>query len=130
MSEKSQMDLREDQASKLLEQKLEQETNTLDAVTRSKLSAARYRATASVEETRSTSRPWTVGVGLASIALVAMVWLPALKTPPAEQTATPSLTSTTAVLEDLIILAAGDDVDFYQSVDFLLWLESNPGSES
>ena len=128
MSEERPMDSKERQLSAELHRVLEQEASELDQVTLSKLSAARHRATAGTESWIPV-RPWAFGTGLASMALLAMVILPNFSPPVMAPPDAPQLTSTAAVLEDLSILAAGDGVDFYRSVDFLLWLESNTGSE-
>lgn len=129
MSEERPMDSKERQLSAELNRVLEQEVSELDLVTLSKLSAARHRATSSTKDSWIPVRPWAFGTGLASMALLAMIILPNFSPPVVIQPEAPQLTSTAAVLEDLSILAAGDGVDFYQSVDFLLWLESNTGSE-
>lgn len=129
MSEERPMDSKERQLSAELHRVLEQEASELDQVTLSKLSAARHRATAGTKESWIPVRPWAFGTGLASMALLAMVILPNFSPPVMAPPDAPQLTSTAAVLEDLSILAAGDGVDFYRSVDFLLWLESNTGSE-
>lgn len=129
MSEQQPIDPEASRISAILNRELEREANELDAVTRSKLSAARHRATANVPGRHAISKPWALGASLASIALLVLVVLPnlaPLSTPPSDQ---PQLTAATAVLEDLNILAASDSVEFYQSVDFLLWLENNAGSE-
>ena len=44
-------------------------------------------------------------------------------------TATVQLTTVdeSTTYEDINILVAADDIDFYESIDFLLWLEQNPG---
>ena len=129
MSEERAMDAKERQLSAELNRVLEQEVSELDQVTLSKLSAARHRATAVTNDSWIPTRPWAFGTGLASMALLAMIILPNFSPPVVLQPEVPQLTSTAAVLEDLSILAGGEGVDFYQSVDFLLWLESNTGSE-
>lgn len=129
MSEERAMNPKERQLSAELNRVLELEVSELDQVTLSKLSAARHRATGSTNDSWIPVRPWAFGTGLASMALLAVIILPNFSPPVVMQTEDPQLTSAAAVLEDLSILAAGEGVDFYQSVDFLLWLESNTGSE-
>lgn len=125
------MDPQDHQLSDALKRELEQQADDLDMVTRAKLAAARHRATdaVSTHNSRLPMRPWTLGAGLASIALLVMILLPTISAPPVIQPDETHLTATTMVLEDLSILTASDSVEFYQSVDFLLWLESNSGSE-
>jgi len=131
MSEKAPMEQQDQQLSDALRIKLEQEVASLDAATRAKLVAARRNAIASMPAQRSwlPVRPWTLGAGLASFALLMLVLLPYMSPPPLIPGDEAHLTTTTAVLEDLSILTASDSVEFYQSVDFLLWLESSSGSE-
>jgi hypothetical protein len=129
MSDEKTMDPKERQLSAELNRVLEQEVRELDQVTLSKLSAARHRATAETKDSWIPLKPWVFGTGLASMALLAMIVLPRFSSPVVDQPEVVQLTSSAAVLEDLSILAAGEGVDFYQSVDFLLWLESNTGRE-
>ena len=131
MSEKAPMEQQDPQLSDALKFELEQDVCQIDAETRAKLFMARRNAIASVSAKKSCLpvRPWTMGAGLTSFALLMMVVLPTITSQPVVQPSEAHLTSTTAVLEDLSILTASDSVEFYQSVDFLLWLESNSGSE-
>lgn len=115
-----------------LKQQLDAEVDSLDFNVTSKLAAARSRALA-----QETTRPawhnlfglqnlfnWQIMAGGLAAVVVAFVvsgqfFMPDLETPTvAEQTSN-------VLMEDMTILANSDDLEFYQNIEFLEWLESN-----
>jgi len=93
-------------------------TEGLDGPARLKLDAARRRALAGepVVESPRASGPWWLPAGAmvtVSMALMALVmWWPTLESPQ-----TP-----TELMADMELLAAAEEVSFYQDLDFYLWL--------
>lgn len=106
---------------------LDKDVEQLDSVTLTRLAAARRSATS--KKGAVMLQPWSVGAGLASMALLVMIVMPHLMPPESVPEESVQLTSSAKVFEDLSVLAGGEGIDFYQSVDFLIWLESTTGSE-
>ena len=110
----------------LLTASLDQRVESIDAVTSAKLSAARHRA---LEQSNSPGlwglfSPWKSGFAVLSICVLAMsLWLN-----DNDPTQPPSIAASeqSNMLADLEILASKDGVEFYESLDFLIWLENAP----
>ena len=116
---------------------LDQETDQLDFNVSSKLAAARHRAmdqnNAATTSSITDWLNWPALAGGTAMLLVALVvgnqfYSPTTDTIPdaitiAENTSAP----TSALIEDLPLLSATDDIEFYQSIEFLEWMESNSG---
>ena len=119
---------------------LDAQTEALDYNITSKLSAARHRALAAEQASESS---WLAGISWNMVArgTVAAAFLAFMvnqmivdDTTPSEplvaevETQTePVITTTANIIEDLHLLSATDDIDFYQSVEFLEWMEMNSG---
>jgi len=124
-----------------IQQHLDTEVENLDFNVTSKLSAARHRALdqSTSDTTRSGSdstawKPWfntrNLAGGTAVLTLAVLIGNQ-LYPPAAIQTPTmqiPTENSTLAssdLMEDLTLLSSSDDLEFYQSIEFLEWIESN-----
>lgn len=110
---------------------LDSKLDNLDYNVTSQLSAARYRALALEQTSSKTARSWfdwTNALGATAVLAIAvflgMQFYPSDSAPgidTAEQVAQQVL------IEDLNLLSASDEIEFYQSVEFLEWMESNSG---
>ncbi len=101
---------------------LDEEVNKLDSISKAKLSAARYRALESLESksNASISDFWKAGItAVASIVVATTLWIGI-----PQQGAVIPPTAEASVFADLNILASSNSVEFYQSLDFLIWLEN------
>ena len=119
---------------------LDAQADALDYNVTSKLSAARHRALAGEQAGDSN---WLAGIswnivarGTVAVAFLAFMINQMIvddTTPSAPQVAEvetqtqPVITTTANIIEDLHLLSATDDIDFYQSVEFLEWMEMNSG---
>ncbi|MEM7257466.1 MAG: hypothetical protein AAF404_08765 [Pseudomonadota bacterium] len=111
-----------------LDKHLEAQVQNLDFTVTSKLAAARHRA---MDQPAGRSRwqqlfGWQSVAGSAAVLTVAYVIGGNLLTTPALVPDVPANGLATGdLMEDLTILAEGDDIEFYQNIEFLEWLESN-----
>lgn len=121
-----------------LKQHLDTEVENLDFNITSKLAAARNRALA-----QEISKPawqnlfgwpslfsWqTMAGGLAAVTMAYVISGQLQNTTrdfdPTNQTPVIAETPGSVLMEDMTILAEGDDIEFYQNIEFLEWLESN-----
>ena len=117
----------------VLNKHLDAQVENLDFNISSKLSAARHQALAG--EPRISKKSFGI-VGLqwpalvvASCAVVLVAFLAVQLNTEAPEADSSQLTTyePTLFIEDLNILSAADDIDFYQSVEFLEWMENNAG---
>jgi anti-sigma-K factor RskA len=118
----------EESVRRVLTQHLDNEVQDLDFNVTSKLAAARHRAL-SQETSRSIwSRlfGWqSVAGGSAALVVALMVGNQMLKTDAITASPQPADLAASGMIEDLAMLAEGDDIEFYQDIEFLEWLESN-----
>ncbi len=114
----------QDKFIKQIKQQLDQESKALDAETLSRLRQARARALS--ESDNRKSRQWSVlgggAVAFASVSVLAIaVWLSVptntLQNPPALAEA--QITA----FDDLELLAATEELEFYEDMEFYYWLE-------
>lgn len=117
----------------VLNKHLDAQVENLDFNISSKLSAARHQALAG--EPRISKKSFGI-VGLqwpalvvASCAVVLVAFLAVQLNTEAPEADSSQLATyePTLFIEDLNILSAADDIDFYQSVEFLEWMENNAG---
>ena len=117
----------------VLNKHLDAQVENLNFNISSKLSAARHQALAG--EPRISKKSFGI-VGLqwpalvvASCAVVLVAFLAVQLNTEAPEADSSQLTTyePTLFIEDLNILSAADDIDFYQSVEFLEWMENNAG---
>ena len=108
---------------------LDSQVAQLDFTVTSKLAAARHRALDRQKKqpawySVSGWQPLARATGALAVALIIGSQLTDTTTriQPSPQTAE---TVTSTLMEDITILAEGDDIEFYQNIEFLEWLESN-----
>jgi hypothetical protein len=117
----------------VLNEHLDAQVENLDFNISSKLSAARHQALAG--QSRAGSRSFGFaglqwpGLVVASCAAVLVAFFALqLNTPtPEAESLQMAVNDPTHFIEDFNILSATDDIDFYQSVEFLEWMENNAG---
>jgi hypothetical protein len=95
----------------------EQSVGELDGATRSKLTQARHRALAELEQPPA-AFGWLPQAALATLAAAAVgIWV--------FRGSDSELTESAAVA-DIEILLSDDELEFYEELDFYAWLESQP----
>ncbi len=108
-----------------LDQYMNSEVNNLDFNVSSKLAAARHRAL-----DQSPANPhrgtWQIATGGGVALAAALVVGSQFYQPATDVTAidVPAVAQN-ELMEDLPLLASSDDIEFYQSIEFLEWLENN-----
>ncbi len=119
----------------LVTQHLDANVENLDFNVSSKLSAARHRALASAEEANRFSGSritqwWSWPSLFASSAVLALAIFTGIQLFPSADESTSNLTAQSTqskLMEDLTLLSASDEIEFYQSMEFLEWMEHNSG---
>lgn len=106
---------------KQVKQDLDEASEQLDYRTQMQLRRARQRALNAPKSPPLWQRPPVLV--LATGLLVALLAVPLWKTPDNE--VKPSNVASLGVLEDLPLLSTEDDLELYQSLEFLQWLEQN-----
>jgi hypothetical protein len=117
----------------VLNKHLDAQVENLDFNISNKLSAARHKALAG--QSRAASKKFGFAglqwphlmVASCAVVLVAFLAVQLNSTAPEAESPQIALNEPTHFIEDLNILSAADDIDFYQSVEFLEWMESNAG---
>lgn len=94
----------------------------LDGHTRSRLSRARAAAVAAAGERRAVSwltPPWLLPAGGVAVALIAiaLIW---------QVPESPVASETPVVLNDLDLLLEGENLDFFEELEFYAWLLEQP----
>ena len=120
-----------------VQQHLDREVDAIDFNVSSKLAAARHRA---MEQHKSGNTGlatdwlhWPALAGGSAMLVLALVvgnqfYPPTSDTLPANTvTAENTPVAPGDLIEDLPLLSATDDIEFYQSIEFLEWMESNSG---
>lgn len=117
-----------------LQSHLDAKVDNLDYTVTSKLSAARHRAMSAKSESRyktNTSDAWfswtTVAGSTAVLAIAAVLGLQMFSSQTMQPADSFDQTAQHVLMEDLNLLSSSDDIEFYQSVDFLEWMENNSG---
>lgn len=108
---------------------LDAQVETLDFTVTSKLAAARHTALSALDEKPAWYKlpGWrTVAISTAALAMVYVISSQLLLTSAVQQR-NPQIANlnTGELMEELTILAEGDDIEFYQNIEFLEWLEHN-----
>lgn len=104
---------------------LEQEAHNLDAETQSRLTQARARALETPNVPFWRQPQWQVGFAVACLmALIA----PQVLSPSNPQQPTNNLAPTPMAMKDMPIIVAEEGLDFYQNMEFILWLEAQQTS--
>ena len=95
----------------------EQSVGELDGATRSKLTQARHRALAELEQPPA-AFGWLPQAALATLAAAAVgIWV---------FSGSDSELTESAAVADIEILLSDDELEFYEELDFYAWLESQP----
>jgi len=111
-----------------LNKHLDAEVNSLDFNVTSRLAAARHTALSNHQAKPLWQQMigWRSVAGLAAtIAVAYVIGSQLLVTSTMQPTPQTTEIATGELMEDLTILAEGDDIEFYQSIEFLEWLETN-----
>ena len=95
---------------------LDEDLATLDETTRRRLAAARRHAASRAGRRRPTP-VWALAAGVAAAALALALLLP--RGPGGNE----------MPLEDLDILVSGDDIEFYEELEFYEWLSTQTGDD-
>jgi len=108
---------------------LREQTEGLDAHTRSRLNRARQAALAAASgESRSGSR-WLLPVGsAAALALVAVSSVQVMRSHREAQVVPNVAMTTTNTADDVEILASNEELDMLQNVEFYAWLDTQSDS--
>ena len=117
-----------------LRKHLDGQVDDIDFTVASKLSAARHRAIAQepLKEQKTSlgmsSFNWTSALtSTAVLAMVAVVSSQLFRPSPLPEVEQAAQVSQDVFMEDIKLLSAKDDIEFYQSVEFLEWMENNSG---
>lgn len=108
---------------------LDEQVEKLDFNTTSRLSAARHRALAQGQTSWGMPRSaWPALIGW-SCAAVLVFYIGSQSAIQVVEVPDMALVAVepTSIIEDLTLLSSTDDIDFYQSVEFLEWMELNSG---
>ena len=109
------------------------EVDKLDFNITSKLAAARHRALAELPESRANAPSLPAWLGWQSLAgsvaalSLAIFLVVKIVTPEQAVSVSDDAIAGVNVMEDLQLLSASDDIEFFQSMEFLEWMESNSG---
>ena len=107
-----------------LNQHLNAKVDQLDFTVTSKLAAARHRA---LEQNIRQSSNWlgvpAASAGVAVLALAVFISGKFYSPAPPITAPTSARVAQSDFMEDLPLLAAADDIEFYQSIEFLEWME-------
>ena len=130
-SDDSQFNISEQLFNSALNQHLNTRAENLDYNVTHKLAAARRRVLDQTESSTSVDNEWSrltaASVGaLASVSALyfgVKLYAPGSLAPATDST----VVAQSTFIEDLSLLTASDDIDFFQSIEFLEWIESNPG---
>jgi len=105
---------------KNIQQQLDVSVTTLDAMTQSQLTQARYNALAHGGKTRNNLGRWVTGFASAAIlGLLVITVMPTLQTQDSQQLA--------AISSGALLVSDMDDIDLYQNLEFYQWLEDSNG---
>ncbi len=115
--------MNDNQLQQNIKKAMDEMTDAIDVSTQIKLNEARHAAVNQNKNKRLTPMLSWLGMALAVILLVTLVW---------QQSFINGTSSLDEVpwLEDLDLLATEADPEFYQDLEFLAWLEENQLMES
>ncbi len=108
---------------KNVQQQLDLSLTTLDAVTQSQLTQARYKALAHSERKRFNLSRWFTG--FASAAVVALLVITVMPTTIQTQD-----NQQLAANPEWVLISDMDEIELYQNLEFYQWLEDSNGSNS
>jgi hypothetical protein len=110
-----------------VKQQLDLSVTTLDAMTQSQLTQARYKALKHAKTKNNHAGRWFTG--LASVAVVALLVITVMPTMQTSSTPLPAIATSP---EWLLVSDTSDmnDLELYQYLDFYQWVEDTEGSNS
>jgi hypothetical protein len=112
---------------KNVKQQLDLSLTTLDAMTQSQLTQARYTALEHAETKRFNLGRWFTGIAsVAVIALLVITVMPTMQIPDNLQQANLQL----ATGPEWVLVSDMDEIELYQDLEFYQWLDDNAGSNS
>ena len=112
---------------KNVKQQLDLSLTTLDAMTQSQLSQARYRALAHAKTRNLNLGRWFTGLASAAVvALLVITLIPTTQIPDNQQLANQQL----ATDSEWLLVSDMDEIELYQNLEFYQWLDDNAGSNS
>lgn len=107
---------------KNVKQQLDLSLTTLDAMTQSQLSQARYKALAHAATKKFKLSLWFTGLASAAVvALLVITIMPTIQIPNNQQLATGS---------EWLLVSDIDEIELYQDLEFYQWLADTAGSNS
>lgn len=110
-----------------VKQQLDLSLTTLDAMTQSQLTQARYKALAHAEKKRFKLGQWLTGLASAAVvALLVITVMPTMQIADNHQQANLQL----ATDPEWVIVSDMDEIELYQDLEFYQWLDDNAGSNS
>ncbi len=110
-----------------VKQQLDLSLTTLDAMTQSQLTQARYKALAHAETKRFDLGRWFTGLATAAVmALLVITVMPTTKLPDNQQLANQQLASD----PEWVLVSDMDEIELYQDLEFYQWLDDNADSNS
>lgn len=112
---------------KNVKQQLDLSLTTLDAMTQSKLTQARYKALAQAETKTFNLGRWFTGIAsVAVVALLVITVMPTMQILDNQQQANLQL----ATDPEWVLVSDIDEIELYQDLEFYQWLDDNAGSNS
>ncbi len=112
-----------------LKKSLDAEVNELDSTSSAKLISARYRALEQLQTQKQSIFTGYGRVGLAVAVAASIVITVTLLIEAPRQVIEINTSNEATLFENLNILASSDSVEFYQSLDFLIWLENESDTQ-
>ncbi|MCP4431979.1 MAG: hypothetical protein GY806_13460 [Gammaproteobacteria bacterium] len=110
-----------------LKKSLDTEVNDMDWISSSKLYSSRQRA---LEQLQTKKQSFFTGFSRIGFALAASIIIAVtlfIEAP--QQVSEIDTTAEAQVFENLNVLASNDSVEFFQSLDFLIWLENESDTQ-
>jgi hypothetical protein len=112
---------------KNVKQQLDLSLTTLDSITQSQLTQARYKALAHAQTKRLSLRRWFTGLASAAVAaLLVITVMPTMQMPDNQQQANQQL----MIDSEWVLVSDIDEIQLYQDLEFYQWLDDNAGSNS
>lgn len=106
-------------------QQLTRDADALDDTTRVRLRAARLRALDALDDRPAITAPTITGFGVPAVAAIAAAAIVTMLIVPRWSADPPPDPIASLGLEDLDILAASEDLELYEHLEFYRWLETN-----
>ncbi|PCH83213.1 MAG: hypothetical protein COB89_01755 [Piscirickettsiaceae bacterium] len=104
--------MNQDELEPLVKQTLDERKKSLPGHIQSALAQARYSAITSARPSQSSPWWWGGIATAASITLAVVLWQPVLTTPSVDSVG----------FDDMELIAAEDDFEFYEDLEFIVWL--------